>query len=136
MAQAMLVVDTLNFCFWPEPGLEYEHLARGVKSCERQTWPVRACTAIFFSLLQLRRALSSLQPEQLASQHSIRSSATSAELQGLQAVAQQHPDQLSAERLAQADEAAVQRFFDWPSSVPHLTKRARLVREVRPQCWA
>ncbi len=29
--QYLLVVDALNFCFWPEPGLEYEHLARGVK---------------------------------------------------------------------------------------------------------
>lgn len=30
--QAMLVVDALNFCFWPEEGLEYEHLASGVKA--------------------------------------------------------------------------------------------------------
>ncbi|KAL6768049.1 hypothetical protein ACKKBF_B37555 [Auxenochlorella protothecoides x Auxenochlorella symbiontica] len=26
-----LVLDALNFCFWPEPGLEYEHLATGLK---------------------------------------------------------------------------------------------------------
>mmetsp|Transcript_511 Transcript_511/g.3690 ORF Transcript_511/g.3690 Transcript_511/m.3690 type:complete len:289 (-) Transcript_511:4107-4973(-) len=31
-AQYLLVVDTLNFCFWPRPGLEYENLARGVKT--------------------------------------------------------------------------------------------------------
>ncbi|KAJ9534515.1 hypothetical protein QJQ45_022133 [Haematococcus lacustris] len=31
-ATALLVVDALNFCFWPEPGLEYEHLAKGVKA--------------------------------------------------------------------------------------------------------
>ena len=31
VVQYLLVVDTLNFCFWPEPGLEYEHLARGLK---------------------------------------------------------------------------------------------------------
>lgn len=31
VAQAMLVVDALNFCFYPEEGLEYEHLAAGVK---------------------------------------------------------------------------------------------------------
>jgi hypothetical protein len=30
-AQYLLVIDTLNFCFWPEGGLEYEHLARGLK---------------------------------------------------------------------------------------------------------
>ncbi|KAK9821658.1 hypothetical protein WJX74_005457 [Apatococcus lobatus] len=30
-AQYLLVVDTLNFCFWPEPDLQYEHLAAGVK---------------------------------------------------------------------------------------------------------
>mmetsp|Transcript_160 Transcript_160/g.265 ORF Transcript_160/g.265 Transcript_160/m.265 type:complete len:323 (+) Transcript_160:123-1091(+) len=28
--QYLLVVDALNFCFWPAPGLEYEHLAGGV----------------------------------------------------------------------------------------------------------
>lgn len=31
MAQYLLVVDSLNFCFWPHPGLEYEHLAGGIK---------------------------------------------------------------------------------------------------------
>eukprot|EP00887_Chlorella_sp_A99_P005463 scaffold1.g5463.t1 len=31
-AMALLVVDALNFCFWPEEGLEYERLARGVKA--------------------------------------------------------------------------------------------------------
>jgi hypothetical protein len=30
-AQYLLVLDALNFCFWPQPGLEYEHLARGLK---------------------------------------------------------------------------------------------------------
>ncbi|KAK9820576.1 hypothetical protein WJX72_011811 [[Myrmecia] bisecta] len=30
--QYLLVVDALNFCFWPARGLEYEHLARGVKA--------------------------------------------------------------------------------------------------------
>ena len=30
--QYLLVIDTLNFCFWPEGGLEYEHLARGLKA--------------------------------------------------------------------------------------------------------
>ena len=29
--QYILVLDALNFCFWPTPGLEYEHLARGLK---------------------------------------------------------------------------------------------------------
>ncbi|CAL5226824.1 g9687 [Coccomyxa viridis] len=29
--QYLLAVDTINFAFWPEPGLEYEHLARGFK---------------------------------------------------------------------------------------------------------
>lgn len=29
--QYLLVIDALNFCFWPQPGLEYEHLARGIK---------------------------------------------------------------------------------------------------------
>ncbi|KAG1666814.1 hypothetical protein FOA52_011655 [Chlamydomonas sp. UWO 241] len=31
-AQVVLVVDALNFCFWPDDELEYEHLARGVKA--------------------------------------------------------------------------------------------------------
>eukprot|EP00775_Hariotina_reticulata_P004050 gene4050-4297_t len=31
-AQYLLVVDALNFCFWPDGELEYEHLARGLKS--------------------------------------------------------------------------------------------------------
>ena len=30
-AQYTLVLDALNFCFWPEKGLEYEHMARGLK---------------------------------------------------------------------------------------------------------
>ncbi len=30
-AQYLLVLDALNFCFWPQPGLEYEHLAEGLK---------------------------------------------------------------------------------------------------------
>jgi hypothetical protein len=30
-AQYILVLDALNFCFWPCPGLEYEHLAIGLK---------------------------------------------------------------------------------------------------------
>jgi hypothetical protein len=29
--QYILVLDSLNFCFWPHPGLEYEHLARGLR---------------------------------------------------------------------------------------------------------
>lgn len=28
----VLFADTLNFCFWPTPGLEYEHLAFGLKA--------------------------------------------------------------------------------------------------------
>ncbi|CAL8464125.1 g3660 [Coccomyxa elongata] len=27
----LLCVDSINFCFWPQCGLEYEHLARGLK---------------------------------------------------------------------------------------------------------
>lgn len=30
-AQYLLVVDALNFCFWPDGELEYEHLAGGLK---------------------------------------------------------------------------------------------------------
>ncbi|KAF6259077.1 hypothetical protein COO60DRAFT_1270304 [Scenedesmus sp. NREL 46B-D3] len=30
-AQYLLVVDSLNFCFWPDAELQYEHLAGGVK---------------------------------------------------------------------------------------------------------
>lgn len=30
-AQYILVMDALNFCFWPCLGLEYEHLAKGLK---------------------------------------------------------------------------------------------------------
>lgn len=30
-AQYLLVLDSLNFCFWPHPTLEYEHIARGLK---------------------------------------------------------------------------------------------------------
>lgn len=31
VAQYLLVVDALNFCFWPDGELEYEHLAGGIK---------------------------------------------------------------------------------------------------------
>lgn len=31
MAQFLLVVDALNFCFWPDPDLEYVPLVRGLK---------------------------------------------------------------------------------------------------------
>lgn len=27
----LLCVDSINFCFWPQRGLEYEQLARGLK---------------------------------------------------------------------------------------------------------
>ena len=47
-AQYLLVIDTLNFCFWPESGLEYEHLARGLK--------VRALTIMFVSASSCARA--------------------------------------------------------------------------------
>ncbi|EFJ39686.1 hypothetical protein VOLCADRAFT_120119 [Volvox carteri f. nagariensis] len=30
--QYLLVVDALNFCFWPDEELEYEHLSKGVKA--------------------------------------------------------------------------------------------------------
>lgn len=30
--QYLLLVDALNFCFWPTSGLEYEHLALGLKT--------------------------------------------------------------------------------------------------------
>ncbi|CAM6088272.1 unnamed protein product [Calypogeia fissa] len=30
-AQYLLVLDALNFCFWPDEELHYEHLARGLK---------------------------------------------------------------------------------------------------------
>lgn len=31
LAQYVLVLDSLNFCFWPLPGYEYEHLASSLK---------------------------------------------------------------------------------------------------------
>jgi hypothetical protein len=31
-AQYVAVLDCLNFCFWPCPGMEYEHLALGLKA--------------------------------------------------------------------------------------------------------
>lgn len=30
-AQYLMVLDSLNFCFWPHPTLEYEHIAQGLK---------------------------------------------------------------------------------------------------------
>ncbi|ETV95153.1 hypothetical protein H310_11419 [Aphanomyces invadans] len=30
--QYVFVLDALNFCFWPTPDMEYEHLARGLKT--------------------------------------------------------------------------------------------------------
>ena len=48
----------------------------------------------------------------------------------MQAVATQHPEQLSAKQLAEADGAAVQRFFGWPRPVPLQDVRASLVRQV------
>jgi hypothetical protein len=32
--QYLMVVDALNFCFWPDPELEYQQLSLGVKVCE------------------------------------------------------------------------------------------------------
>jgi Potential Queuosine, Q, salvage protein family len=29
--QYLLALDAINFCFWPDPELEYEHLALGLK---------------------------------------------------------------------------------------------------------
>jgi hypothetical protein len=34
--QYLLVVDALNFCFWPDGELEYEHLAGGIKVGQQQ----------------------------------------------------------------------------------------------------
>ncbi|KAI7835398.1 hypothetical protein COHA_010694 [Chlorella ohadii] len=31
VSQYLLVLDALNFCFWPQEGLEYEHLAGGLR---------------------------------------------------------------------------------------------------------
>lgn len=31
-AQYLLVVDAINFCFWPDADLEYEHIAKGLKA--------------------------------------------------------------------------------------------------------
>ena len=31
LLRSLLVLDSLNFCFWPRPGLEYDALARGIK---------------------------------------------------------------------------------------------------------
>ncbi|CAK4477764.1 unnamed protein product [Aphanomyces euteiches] len=33
--QYVFVLDALNFCFWPTPDMEYEHLARGLKNALR-----------------------------------------------------------------------------------------------------
>eukprot|EP01026_Neomeris_dumetosa_P011888 TRINITY_DN14207_c0_g1_i1.p1 TRINITY_DN14207_c0_g1~~TRINITY_DN14207_c0_g1_i1.p1 ORF type:complete len:349 (-),score=31.03 TRINITY_DN14207_c0_g1_i1:122-1075(-) len=34
--QYLLVVDSVNFCFWPDQELEYEHLAKGFKNAVEQ----------------------------------------------------------------------------------------------------
>ena len=34
--QYVMILDGLNFCFWPTPGMEYEHLARGLKQALEQ----------------------------------------------------------------------------------------------------
>jgi len=31
-AQYLLVLDAINFCFWPDSDLEYEHIAKGIKA--------------------------------------------------------------------------------------------------------
>ena len=31
LLRSLLVLDSLNLCFWPRPGLEYDALARGIK---------------------------------------------------------------------------------------------------------
>lgn len=40
-AQYILVLDALNFCFWPQPDLEYDNLAKGLKV------RARTCTVVF-----------------------------------------------------------------------------------------
>ena len=32
--QYIFVLDSLNFCFWPVKGLQYEHLAKSLKNVE------------------------------------------------------------------------------------------------------
>lgn len=35
VVQYLLVLDALNFCFWPDPGLAYHHLAQGLRDALR-----------------------------------------------------------------------------------------------------
>ncbi|CAG9460581.1 unnamed protein product [Pedinophyceae sp. YPF-701] len=35
-ARCCIVVDALNFCFWPAEGLQYEHLSEGVRDAARR----------------------------------------------------------------------------------------------------
>jgi Potential Queuosine, Q, salvage protein family len=49
----IFVIDTLNFCFWPHPSFEYDHLTRGV------------ITLLKEGLLKDYKYLQSITPKQL-----------------------------------------------------------------------
>ncbi|GAB5370220.1 hypothetical protein AAMO2058_001473800 [Amorphochlora amoebiformis] len=56
--QYILVLDALNFCFWPLPGYEYEHLAGGLKRAIIRTPEVfRAENLAKITNLQLEKIL-------------------------------------------------------------------------------
>lgn len=104
--QYLLVVDALNFCFWPAEDLEYEQLATGVKVAPRTC----RCNAHFSLQIQL-----GARPQ--------------ADMR-MQAAAMNDPDSLTATRLQQYTGKDVQKLFNCQQAVPLLEERARLLREV------
>ncbi|EFJ11753.1 hypothetical protein SELMODRAFT_446845 [Selaginella moellendorffii] len=57
-AQYLLVLDTLNFCFWPDGDLHYDHLAAGLKrALQRDNSIFDAKSLKSFTGIQLRELL-------------------------------------------------------------------------------
>ncbi len=45
--QYLFVLDALNFCFWPDKDLSYDHLAFGLKAAYRMTNPCLVAGLLF-----------------------------------------------------------------------------------------
>eukprot|EP00850_Spirogloea_muscicola_P015034 SM000112S23976 [mRNA] locus=s112:93051:95138:+ [translate_table: standard] len=61
--QYILVLDALNFCFWPDEELQYEHLARGLtRALERDAHALDAHRLVEYDGPSLRRLLQWSKP--------------------------------------------------------------------------
>lgn len=119
--QYLLAVDTVNFCFWPgPPGLEYEHLARGLKVPS-------------FFLVVSHCCVQTLQDEHIPradTGETLESMCMPAEQDALG----REPGALDAGELARMTGPRLQALLSLPAPLPAQEERAALLREVRTLC--